>query len=63
MTCFRSRDERFLWLKFTNEQKRVVLRLCKQRALRRQYQLLQESQKAQIPETVDQLDLFGETEE
>lgn len=29
--CFRSRDERFHWQQLTNEQKRNVIRLCKQR--------------------------------
>ncbi|MBY5945844.1 DUF1289 domain-containing protein [Photobacterium rosenbergii] len=29
--CFRSRDERFYWQQLTNEQKRNVIRLCKQR--------------------------------
>ncbi|OOE34192.1 DUF1289 domain-containing protein [Salinivibrio kushneri] len=32
--CFRSRDERFYWYDFTNEQKRNVVRLCHQRYLR-----------------------------
>ncbi|PSW21353.1 DUF1289 domain-containing protein [Photobacterium sanctipauli] len=29
--CFRSREERFHWQNLTNEQKRNVIRLCKQR--------------------------------
>lgn len=29
--CFRSRDERFNWLKFTSGQKREVIRLCQDR--------------------------------
>ena len=35
--CFRSREERFGWLGFTDAQKRNVLRLCtvRQRAMRR----------------------------
>ncbi|EKT62570.1 DUF1289 domain-containing protein [Providencia burhodogranariea] len=32
--CFRSRDERFEWLKYTDAQKRNVLRLCRQRYIR-----------------------------
>ena len=32
--CFRSREERFHWQQLTNEQKRNVIRLCKQRYLR-----------------------------
>lgn len=33
--CLRSRDERFNWLKLTDAQKQEVLRLCRQRLLRR----------------------------
>lgn len=33
--CFRSRDERFNWTKFTPPEKRKVLELCKQRGARR----------------------------
>jgi predicted Fe-S protein YdhL (DUF1289 family) len=29
--CFRSRDERFEWMQFSDEQKRYVIRLCKSR--------------------------------
>ncbi|MDD1780618.1 DUF1289 domain-containing protein [Enterovibrio sp. ZSDZ35] len=29
--CFRSREERFQWNDFTSEQRRNVVRLCKQR--------------------------------
>nr|WP_154114591.1 MULTISPECIES: DUF1289 domain-containing protein [Yersinia pseudotuberculosis complex] len=32
--CFRSRDERFNWIKMDDGQKREVLRLCHQRLLR-----------------------------
>lgn len=32
--CLRSRDERFNWIKYSNAQKREVLRLCHQRRLR-----------------------------
>lgn len=32
--CFRSREERFGWLKFTDSQKRNILRLCRQRYIR-----------------------------
>lgn len=34
--CLRSREERFNWMKFTDAQKRDVLRLCRQRLLRQQ---------------------------
>ena len=29
--CYRSRDERFYWNKFTNAEKRKVISLCQQR--------------------------------
>lgn len=32
--CFRSRDERFNWLKFTPAQRRDVIRLCQDRKRR-----------------------------
>ena len=32
--CFRSRDERLYWLKFTEADKRHVVRLCQQRKAR-----------------------------
>ncbi|MGO4998327.1 DUF1289 domain-containing protein [Oceanisphaera sp. W20_SRM_FM3] len=32
--CFRSRDERFDWLKFSSSQKREVIRLCQDRKRR-----------------------------
>ncbi|AEY02159.1 hypothetical protein GU3_12020 [Oceanimonas sp. GK1] len=32
--CFRSRDERFNWLKFTPAQRREVIRLCQDRKRR-----------------------------
>ncbi|EOV9015646.1 DUF1289 domain-containing protein [Cronobacter muytjensii] len=33
--CMRSRDERFNWQKMSDAQKQEVLRLCRQRMLRR----------------------------
>lgn len=32
--CFRSREERFNWLKFSSSQKREVIRLCQDRKRR-----------------------------
>ncbi|MGG4607642.1 DUF1289 domain-containing protein [Providencia sp. Me31A] len=32
--CYRTRDERFNWLKFSNGEKRNIIRLCRQRYLR-----------------------------
>ncbi|QEY58764.1 DUF1289 domain-containing protein [Pseudomonas sp. C27(2019)] len=32
--CFRSRDERLYWLKFSETEKRQVVRLCQQRKAR-----------------------------
>ncbi|WP_437611951.1 DUF1289 domain-containing protein [Erwinia sp. V71] len=51
--CMRSRDERFHWMKFTDAQKREVLRLCRQRLLR-----LQRAGKHEPPQETDQPSLF-----
>nr|EIL1982467.1 DUF1289 domain-containing protein [Providencia rettgeri] len=32
--CYRTRDERFNWLKFSDPEKRNIIRLCRQRYLR-----------------------------
>lgn len=32
--CFRTRDERFNWLKFSDAEKRNIIRLCRQRYVR-----------------------------
>lgn len=32
--CYRTRDERFGWLKFADAEKRNIIRLCRQRYLR-----------------------------
>ncbi|WP_275076217.1 DUF1289 domain-containing protein [Providencia rettgeri] len=32
--CYRTRDERFNWLRFSNAEKRNIIRLCRQRYLR-----------------------------
>ncbi len=32
--CYRTRDERFSWLKFSDAEKRNIIRLCHQRYLR-----------------------------
>ncbi|CCG87203.1 putative protein ydhL precursor [Erwinia piriflorinigrans CFBP 5888] len=34
--CWRSREERFSWVTFSDSQKRDILRLCRQRLLRHQ---------------------------
>ena len=43
--CYRSRDERFYWNKFTNAEKRKVISLCQQRYKR----YLQKKQQAENP--------------
>ncbi|WVD62172.1 DUF1289 domain-containing protein [Orbus mooreae] len=48
LTCFRSRDERFNWLKFSDNQKQEVLRLCRQRALRKRYYLYQQQKQLEL---------------
>lgn len=42
--CYRSRDERFYWNKFTNAEKRKVISLCQQRK-----RYLQKKQQAENP--------------
>ncbi|MDX7988205.1 DUF1289 domain-containing protein [Xenorhabdus sp. 12] len=32
--CYRSREERFTWMKLSNSEKRKILRLCHQRYLK-----------------------------
>ncbi|BET97026.1 DUF1289 domain-containing protein [Xenorhabdus taiwanensis] len=32
--CYRSREERFIWMKLSDSEKREILRLCHQRKLR-----------------------------
>lgn len=56
--CFRSRDERFNWMNFSDEQKREVIRLCKQRALRKRYLKWKEEQAKLTVDNGDQLDLL-----
>ncbi|WP_392565441.1 DUF1289 domain-containing protein [Utexia brackfieldae] len=62
LACQRSREERFNWLSYNDEQKREILRLCRQRELRKKYLYLQQ-QKAMLAQLVehsddDQLGLF-----
>lgn len=42
--CFRSREERFNWLKMTSSQQKDVIRLCKQRKYRRWLTLQKQSE-------------------
>lgn len=51
--CLRSRDERFNWLRFSDAQKREVIRLCQQRRQR-----LQRQQKGEEPHAPQQPELF-----
>lgn len=50
LTCFRSRNERFGWLQFSDEEKQNVLRLCRQRELRKRYYLYQQQKQQQLDE-------------
>ncbi len=52
--CFRSRDERFNWLKSTPAQQREIIRLCKQRKYRR---LLAAQKQTAAPEAETSLTL------
>ena len=51
--CLRSRDERFNWMRFSDAQKREVIRLCQQRRQR-----LQRQQKGDEPPEPQQPELF-----
>lgn len=51
--CLRSRDERFNWMKFSDVQKREVLRLCRLR-----WQKQQRAAKPAGPEEPEQPSLF-----
>jgi predicted Fe-S protein YdhL (DUF1289 family) len=51
--CMRSRDERFNWQHFNDAQKQEVLRLCRQRLLRKI-----RANKTLSPEEPDQPSLF-----
>ncbi|NUF50534.1 DUF1289 domain-containing protein [Gilliamella sp. ESL0250] len=57
ITCYRSREERFNWLTLSDSQKQEVLRLCKQRALRRRYLVLQQQRQPQLNQITSQFDL------
>ncbi|KPM77011.1 DUF1289 domain-containing protein [Pseudoalteromonas sp. UCD-33C] len=52
--CYRSRDERFYWNKFTNAEKRKVISLCQQRYKR----YLQKKQQAEQQQTNPEQDGF-----
>ena len=57
--CLRSRDERFSWQQLSNEQRRHVLALCKQRAYRRARARLAAAAPTQAEQTItNQGDLF-----
>lgn len=61
LSCFRSRDERFSWLNFSDAQKQEVLRLCKQRALKKRYFLYQQQKQRELANQTNenpQLDLL-----
>lgn len=57
--CFRSREERFNWLKMTPSQQREVIRLCKQRKYRR-WLAHQKQVEAQEADTSPTLPLFDD---
>ncbi len=57
--CFRSREERFEWLKMSPAQQREVIRLCKQRKYRR-WLAIQKQTAAQEAETSPTLPLFDD---
>lgn len=58
--CFRSRDERFQWMQFNDEQKRQVIKLCKARKYRWVKKQI-EIKQAQTPQVKEPTpDLFGD---
>ncbi len=60
--CFRSREERFNWLTFSDSQKQQILRLCKQRSLRRRYQLAQQQRQQQQLQKLQQQNSLSNTQ-
>ena len=60
--CFRSREERFNWLTFSDSQKQQILRLCKQRSLRRRYQLAQQQRQQQHLQKLQQQNSLSNTQ-
>lgn len=60
LACFRSRDERFGWLTFSDEQKQDVLRLCRQREHRKRYLRYQQAKQLALlkQDENEQLDLL-----
>ncbi|WP_407333193.1 DUF1289 domain-containing protein [Enterovibrio sp. 27052020O] len=57
--CFRSRDERFHWNDFNSEQRRNVVRLCKQRLRIVKARLAKDAIQA-VEEINPQQSLFGD---
>lgn len=57
--CFRSREERFNWLQFSDQQKRQVVKLCRSRKyrwLKKQIELKQQQPAPAINPTPDLFD-------
>lgn len=54
--CFRSRDERFRWLGMSDEEKREVLRLCRDRARRKRRAVAESTALPPTQLTLDGLD-------
>ncbi|WP_325892815.1 DUF1289 domain-containing protein [Grimontia sp. NTOU-MAR1] len=61
--CFRSREERFHWNDFTGEQRRNVIRLCKQRYVRVMRAKLAKETEGQVEETSPQQSLFSDEDD
>ncbi len=57
--CFRSREERFQWLKYNPAQQREVIRLCRQRKYRRLLATKHETA-APAPDEMSTLPLFDD---
>ena len=58
--CYRSRVERFEWQKMSNDDKRNVLRLCRQRYARKKRALAAQQEETSPASLTQQTSLFDE---
>ncbi|MFO6423397.1 DUF1289 domain-containing protein [Motilimonas sp. KMU-193] len=59
--CMRSREERFNWLELTPSQQRNIIRLCRQRMIRKlraERAQIQQQEQPQTPPLTEQEELF-----
>ncbi len=58
--CYRSRDERFGWMQYSDEEKRHIIRLCKSRKYRWLKKQIEIRDANATPEKAPTADLFGD---